>query len=227
MLIATSWDDGLESDRRLLEILEKYQVRSSFAITPQRHQAERVPNDIRDTATYGWLMPQDGLKLYQPHDICSHTTSHREQTLLAETQIYEDLYQSKLQLADMFQKEIFGLVWPYGCSNTTTKNVAQWIGYLYGRTTANWLSWPWNLEFWDVVPLSWRTELSTLIDLARPYVVLAGHTYELRREADWDYLEQFYRDASQDSRCRLVTMTELVQTIQGNQQHEPSPRIQF
>jgi peptidoglycan/xylan/chitin deacetylase (PgdA/CDA1 family) len=225
MLIATSWDDGLESDRRLLELLEKYQVRASFALSSQRYQQVRIPNDIRDPEKYGWLMPASELGLYRPHDICSHTTKHREQTLLSEAEVYSDLHQSKTQLAELFQQEIAGIVWPYGCSSNTTRKIAEWIGYLYGRTTPNPLTLPWNLDFWDVVPLSWRTELSTLIDLAFPYVVLSGHTYELRREVDWEYLERFYRDASQDSRCRLVTMTELMQLIQGKKGHESGSRI--
>lgn len=225
MLIATSWDDGLESDKRLLDILEKYQVRASFALSSQRYQKTAVPNDIRDVESYGWLMPLADLKLYRPHDICSHTVQHREQTLLSQAQIYFDLYQSKLQLAEMFQQDIFGVVWPYGCSNELTKNIAKWVGYLYGRTTPHWSFFSWNLDFWDVVPLPWHTELSTLLALASSYVVLSGHTYELHSEADWKRLDRFYRDASQDSRCRLVTMTELIQTIQKEQTDESSSRI--
>ena len=65
MLIATSWDDGLESDRRLLSILDRYSVRSSFALSPARHRAKAIPNDVRDVDKYGMLIPISELNRYQ------------------------------------------------------------------------------------------------------------------------------------------------------------------
>jgi len=212
MLIATSWDDGLESDRRLLSILDRYSVRSSFALSPARHRATAVPNDVRDIDKYGMLMPISELNRYQEHDVCSHTWEHREQTKLEELQLRFDLYNGKIQLEDIFKKPIVGVVWPYGCSNSTTILQAQQLGYEYGRVTPD-KQRIWQYQKWDIVPQFWHTPLEDLLKCDFRCLALSGHTYELRNEKDWECVEQFYREASQDSRCSLVTLTELAQTL--------------
>jgi peptidoglycan/xylan/chitin deacetylase (PgdA/CDA1 family) len=212
MLIATSWDDGLESDRRLLSILDRYNVRSSFALSPARHRATAIPNDVRDTNKYGMLLPVAELNMYQEHDVVSHTVEHREQTKLDELQLRLDLYNGKIQLEDIFKKPIVGIVWPYGCSNSNTILHAQQLGYDYGRVTpAKHRSW--HYQKWDIVPWSWHTPLEDLLKYDFRCLALSGHTYEFRNENDWEYVERFYRDASRDSRCNLVTLTELAQTL--------------
>lgn len=212
MLIATSWDDGLENDRRLLAILEKYNVRSSFALSPSRYQDAPVPNDVRDKDAYGMLIAKSDLRLYRSHDICSHTAAHREQPLLTEEQNRFDIYQGKRQLEDFFERPVPGIVWPYGYNTPATVRIARQLGHSYGRTTPS----PrrrWNYQRWNVVPWSWRTSLEDLLKCNFRCMALSGHTYELHTEADWEIVERFYREATQDSRCRLVTLTELVQSL--------------
>lgn len=212
MLIATSWDDGLESDRRLLTILERHGVRASFALSPARHCAKAIPNDVRDVNKYGMLLPLSELNRYQEHDVCSHTSEHREQTKIEELQLRLDLYNSKTHLEDMFKKSIVGVVWPYGCSNSTTILHAQQLGYEYGRVTPV-KQRSWQYQKWDIVPQFWHTPLEDLLRCNFRCLALSGHTYELRNEKDWEYVERFYQDASQDSRCNLTTLTELAQTL--------------
>lgn len=212
MLIATSWDDGLESDRRLLDILARHGVRASFALSPSRHRSAPVPNDARNAAAYGMLLPRSELTIYRDHDICSHTAEHREQTLLGEMQVRQDLYNGKAQLEELFDRPVTGLVWPYGCSNRAVIRIARQLGYQYGRTTPA-PERRWLYQAWDIVPWSWRTPLADLLNYNFRCLALSGHTYELRTQADWEAVERFYRDAAQDPRCTLVTLTELAQSL--------------
>jgi peptidoglycan/xylan/chitin deacetylase (PgdA/CDA1 family) len=212
MLIATSWDDGLESDRRLLGILERYGVRASFALSPVRHGHQPRPNDARDVDWYGMLLPAQDLTIYREHDICNLTANRREQTGLGLQEMRLDIYNGKALLEGLFGREVPGIAWPGGSSNRQTLQAAREFGHRYARTLpADYRRW--RYRCWDIVPWPWFTPLETLFAQRFRSVALSGHTYELRTEADWERVERFYREASQDPRCQLGTLSDLVAAL--------------
>lgn len=208
MLIATSWDDGLETDRRLLAILERYGVRASFALSPCRYQSQPVPNDARNVEKYGMLVRRQDLQMYAPHEVCSHSAHHEDHTRLGDKAARLALYTSKVMLENQFQREVQGIVWPYGVSDRAAISRARSFQYRYGRTTPSKRK-KWRHQRWDILPWPWWTPLSELLQHRFRGLALCGHTFELQSEADWDKVERFYRDASKDSRCKLVTLSEL------------------
>lgn len=212
MYVATSWDDGLTSDRRLLTILERWGVRATFALAPQRHSLTVQPNDHRFPGRYGQLLPQSELIIYRDQDICSHTAHHVDASLCESNQLRMELHDSKAWLEDRFQREVPGIIWPYGVSTPQAIATAQACGYRYGRTTPA-PERKWAGQKWDIVPFSWQTSLAELLEYPHRCVALSGHTYEFRTEADWDYVGRFYREASQTSRCQLVTLSELAEIL--------------
>jgi hypothetical protein len=237
MLIATSWDDGLESDCRLIDILEKYGVRSSFAITPLRHTSVCVLNDARDVK-YGFLMPKSGLHVYQGHEVCNHTAHHCEVGTVPPAEYRREIREGKEALETIFCRPIPGIVWPYGVTSAAAITLALRAGHTYGRLTwnpATSYSELWSLgdgndvlstrvgyrnrggtrggirKYISIVPRHWRTELSELLDSGLSEVALSGHTYEFTSESDWDWIDRFYRTAAEDDRCQLVTLSELAE----------------
>jgi hypothetical protein len=219
MLIATSWDDGLVSDRPLLDILEKHGARASFAISPQRHQASEVPNDVRDKK-YGMLVPKSDLWCYQEHEVCNHTANHVEAGIVAGLDLHRELHQGRLALEDLYCRGVDGIVWPYGVCSPSAIGLAQVTKHTYGRLT--YLPKAQKFCSFNVMPvLHWRAyELKELIELGGPGVVLCGHTYELVKSNDWDWLDRFYRDASTDDRCQLVTLGEFAEGIRDVREGE-------
>lgn len=207
MLIATSWDDGLVSDRPLLDILEKHSVRASFAIAPGKHSPHtKELNDHRD-AKYGWVVPKSDLLMYQDHEICNHTQSHADLQYASPSDIHRPIYDGKVMLESLYCRRIDGIVWPYGVYNNNCITAAQASQHVYGRGTND--EWP---HRFNVTPVySWKRfvdRLPELIENKLSSVVLYGHTYELESVEQWESLDRFYRDASADDRCRLVTLGE-------------------
>jgi hypothetical protein len=204
MLIATSWDDGLVSDRPLLDILERHGVRASFAISPGRHSLFKELNDYRD-AKYGWIVPKRDLLMYQDHDICNHTQHHQDLQYASPSDIHRPIYDGKAMLESLYCRRIDGIVWPYGVYNNNCITAAKASQHAYGRGTND--EWP---HHFNVTPVyNWKTfELHELLESKLRGVVLYGHTYELESSEQWEWLDRFYRDASADDRCQLVTLGE-------------------
>lgn len=207
MLIATSWDDGLVSDRSLLDILERHGVRASFAISPARHQAIEVLNDERDKK-YGWLVPESDLRLYQEHEVCNHTANHVESGTVSDVDMFTELHQGKIMLEDIYCRGVEGLIWPYGVCSPGSISLAKTTRHTYGRLTHLPKAQP--INSFNLSPVvHWKAyTVGELIDSGMPGVVLCGHTYELTDPNDWVWLDRFYREAAEDDRCQLVTLGE-------------------
>jgi len=213
-LIATSWDDGLESDKRLLDILDQAMVRASFALSPGRYIECSIPNDVRDVEKYGMLISSSDMQMYLGHDICNHTGTHREMNA-SDIQCNFEIWLGKIILEDVFEREVPGIVWPYGVFNDECMKYARSIGHTFGRTTpaANRHWQPGSYSNWNIVPTHWRTPIKTILESPHTHLALYGHTYELRNEDDWAHLTDLYYVLSDDSRCELVTLNELSKDI--------------
>ena len=222
MLIATSWDDGLVSDRPLLDMLQRHGVRASFAIAAARHRNAEVLNDERDEK-YGRLVSKSDFKLYQDHEICNHTANHVESGTVSGPQMYLELHQGRVMLEDIYSREVNGIVWPYGVCSTGSISLAKTSRHSYGRLTHLQKAQP--SEDFNLSPvLHWKAhDLGQLIELGVPGVVLCGHTYELTEPRDWEWLDRFYQEAAEDDRCRLVTLGEFAKETRNARKGE----IQF
>ena len=221
--IATSWDDGLESDKQLLSVLDRVGVQSSFALTPSRYSARPIPNDIRSIEKYGSLLQRCDLGIYSRHDICNHTANHYE--MPRDTRNNQDIWRQEIvdgqdQLEQIFSRQIKGIVWPYGVSTPTVCKFAENCGHLYGRETntrvKSWLSGKYTC--WNLAAAHWKElSIETVLSFPCSHLVVYGHTYEFQTKRDWEQIEEFYTTLSSDFRCRLVTLTDLAEEIKNNE----------
>lgn len=208
MYVATSWDDGLITDLRLIQILEKYSAKASFSINSRLHQNTPTLNDPR-YAEYGSKVSVADLLAFKPYDVCNHLSIHGQVNMLPPQEIELQLTHGKQDLEQIFGKKVLGVVWPFGVSTPEAVEIAQRTGHVYGRVTAA-PARKSTLKLWNVVPISWRTKSEEVINAGQD-VVVAGHTYEMKSQRDWDLVDEMYRIYSTDTRCSLVTMTELLE----------------
>lgn len=208
MLIATSWDDGLVTDLELIRVLERHSVRASFSINSRLHQNTPILNDPR-YAEYGLKVAAPDLIAFEPYDICNHTSTHGQMDVLTPQFIESEIKDGKQDLEGIFNKEVSGIVWPFGVSTPESIEIAKMAGHSYGRVTSSPTREP-TIKSWNVVPINWRTSPEEVINVGQN-VVISGHTYEMRDQSDWDLVNEMYRIYSTDERCTLVTMTELLE----------------
>ena len=210
MLIATCWDDGLITDFVLMSILEKYSVAASFAINIDMHQDRPTLNDHR-SVEYGSRVSRGDLIAYNDYDVLNHTATHLQMDSVHLQVAQNDILNGKYRSEQFYSRDVVGIVWPYGISTLDTQKFAIQIGHRFGRTTPT-DERAHSCSRWNAVPFaSWRIDPARVIDSQIEYLILTGHTYEMKDIADWQMVDELYRTLSSDGRCRLTTLTKLME----------------
>lgn len=138
MKIVQCWDDGVDDDIRLVEILRKHGAKASFNLNPGLHLAERQ----------GWYSERWGKRIerlarselndvYEGFTIANHSMSHPWPTRIALDDWRAEVVDARKQLQDWFQQPIHGFVYPFGDHDDATADVVREAGHCYARTTKN------------------------------------------------------------------------------------------
>lgn len=213
--VAISWDDGLVSDLRLIEILKKYDAPTTFGLSSNSYASSRSMNDHRHPK-YGMRVCRSELKNFADYDIWNHTANHKEITILSKKEMFNELYNGKRELEDIFQKEISGVIWPYGSYSYETIDAAIASGHFYGRSTP--ASKDHEISRWTTIPIRWCTNLREITNTS-DHLAISGHTYELVNESDWSFIDGLYAMLTSDSKYKLVTLTELIESCLNKSIH--------
>lgn len=150
---AFSFDDGLEQDRRIVELLKKYDLGATFHLNsglmgidyemlrvsflgfkavpegefkPWMHLFKHVPANRVSAA--------EAAELYKDYEVSSHTLTHpflgKLERAEAEYEIREDLN----NLRTMFGQPVLGAAYPSGSYNKETLELLRENGVKYART---------------------------------------------------------------------------------------------
>ena len=128
------WDDGLETDLKLIEMLEESKIPTCFALSPNRYKNKNLANDHRDSK-YGNLISKNDILKYSHFEICNHTMNHYDLKFLDKNQTKNEIETSHEMLEVIFQKEIKGFCYPYGSKNEFCDEILSNLNYTYARTT--------------------------------------------------------------------------------------------
>lgn len=147
-----SFDDGLEQDRRIITLMEKYGIKGTFNLCSgmfgKKGYVKRIGNiGYRDVEKPGFpkccytehfaLEEAEAVKLYSsPNvEVASHGTHHRNQDDLTETEAEEEITQDVRRLSELFGYQIQGHAFPYNSGSTNPAVIAalQKNGIRYAR----------------------------------------------------------------------------------------------
>jgi len=204
IFISIMWDDGLVSDLKILEIIRKLNITSTFAISPSRHAKNRSPNDKR--GDYGMLVSRQELREFSDFEICNHGNLHLDLSKSNYKQTKEEIESGKKNLEDIYQKEISGFCYPYGVYTDVAKNILLDNRIKYARTTQLGLTKSHlllNPNFkWNKVAINKIQDNSNLI--------IWGHTYELKTDLDWKVVRSMYEEISSNCNIKIIKFEEMV-----------------
>lgn len=140
--VACCWDDGVETDIRLIELLNNCHAKATFNLNP----GLMYPGIRRTSA---WQFPEnpgfvnrvvslkEAADIYKGFRIASHGYFHANALKVPVKEFVYDATEARLVLEDLFQMEIPGFVYGSGCSTEDTAKGLADAGFLYGRTTEN------------------------------------------------------------------------------------------
>jgi len=201
--LTLSYDDGVEQDRRLIEIMNRYGIKGTFNLNSG---IQSGASEWRNGALTIRRMNAAGLAdLYRGHEIAVHSLTHPHLENLDRETVINELQQDKLNLERISGAPIYGMAYPYGTCNETVVGAVKECGLRYARGVQSTHSFdiPGNLlEYRPTV----HHDDPSLMELAEAFIALKpaghqvfyvwGHSYEFDIGNNWRIIEDF---------CRLVS----------------------
>jgi peptidoglycan/xylan/chitin deacetylase (PgdA/CDA1 family) len=203
--LTLSYDDGVEQDRKLVEILNRYGIKATFNLNSgiQSGAGGWVNKDINGQDVSIRRMNVRGLKeLYAGHEIAVHGLTHPHLENLDEESIRNELEQDKLNLERIFGTPVLGMAYPFGSYNDGVIKILASCGLKYGRGVKSSYSFDVPAELLTYQPSCHHAD-PRLMELAERFISLKpavpqvfyvwGHSYEFDTGHNWPVIEDFCR----------------------------------
>lgn len=189
--VTFSFDDGVTQDIRLIEILNKYNLKATFNINSSLlgKKNELVRNG--KTVRHDKIDPDDLKSIYEGHEIAAHTLTHPNLTTLDREEIIRQVECDRLALSELCGYEVVGMAYPCGGVNNDDR-VAEIIknntGIKYARTITSTHSFDRqeNLFRFDPTVYYIENKLDAVVDsflksdpTEMELLYIWGHSYEL------------------------------------------------
>lgn len=206
--VTFSFDDGVTQDLRVIEILNKYNLKCTFNLNSARLGEQGVLEKNGISADHSRFSAADIRSVYAGHEVAAHTLTHPNLvTIDDDAEIIRQVEQDRLQLSDLLGYEVVGFAYPGGGVNHNDRIIQllqNHTGVRYARINGISQSFevPKDLfRFQGTVDTRWlpREELFALADQFlnsssdRPQLLsVYGHSYAYDYEpGSWDVLEEF------------------------------------
>ena len=125
--VTFSYDDGVTQDIRLIELLNKYNLKCTFNINSELLGTGKVILRRGKRISHYKLQPVDVRKVYEGHEVAVHTLSHPNLVNCYEEEIIRQVEKDRLALSELAGYEVVGMAYPSGMINCDDR-VADEIG---------------------------------------------------------------------------------------------------
>jgi peptidoglycan/xylan/chitin deacetylase (PgdA/CDA1 family) len=203
--LTLSYDDGVEQDRRLVEILNRHGIKAAFNLNSgiQSGAGFWVNKDGEGRDVCIRRMNVRGLaELYAGHEIAVHGLTHPHLETLDGESVRNELEQDKLNLERIFGIPVHGMAYPFGTYNDTVLKAAAACGLKYGRGVRSSYSFDLPADLLVYQPSCHHAD-PRLMELAEKFIKLRpaapqvfyvwGHSYEFDTGRNWELIEDFCR----------------------------------
>lgn len=195
-----SYDDGIEQDRKLVEIFNRYGMKATFNLNTGIQTPE---SNFKIEGVHINRMKQDGLaELYKGHEIATHGLTHAAPTGMTKEQLDEEFVTDAKNIERIYGTYPVGMAYAYGCVDDTVAEYLKSIGIKYGRTVESSHSFEIPEE-----PIKLKATChhddDMLFELAEKFLkaepkddeamlfYVWGHSYEFDVNNNWDRIEKF------------------------------------
>lgn len=198
-----SYDDGVISDKRLVEILNKYNLKGTFNLNSgvQSHASNWYYKGFHVVR----MNVDEIASVYQGHEIAVHCLTHADLAQFDDKTVYNELIIDKQNHERFFGCKVCGMAYPYGTYKPETPLILKNCGLVYGRTVVSSHAFdiPEDLLLYNPTCHHNDTQLFTLAEEFiklkpdKPSVFcIWGHSYEFDGDNNWNRFEDF---------CRLIS----------------------
>ena len=223
--LTMSYDDGVDTDMRLIEWMEKVGAKCTFNLNSGLFAAETA---VRAEDQVHFRLPKSRVATLYRHPLCevaTHGSIHPFYHKLPTSSILCDILDDRRALEELFGRIIRGHAYPYGAFNDTVIEALQQAGIVYARTTGahrsfilpqDWLRWDPTCHH-NNPQLPELTERFVTQKVGRDedgwLFYLWGHTYEFRKDNNWNIMKTFLETVSQGKDIWFATNIEVYEYL--------------
>lgn len=205
--ITFSYDDGVTQDIRLIELLNKYNLKCTFNLNSELLGKKGVLIRQNQQISHYKIHKDDVKYIYGEHEIAVHTLTHPNLTQLNDAEIIHQVEQDRLNLSELAGYEVIGMAYPCGGVNNDDR-VAEILktstGVKYSRTITCNSSFDLQNNLYRFNPTAFHLDFDNLMKLSEDFINLNsdkpqifyiwGHSYEMDYYPDyWMKLEEFFK----------------------------------
>lgn len=214
--LTLSYDDGVDTDIRLIEIMRANGLKGAFNIN-----SESFPVD--GCGSQRIMDREQLLKAYSDSgmEIACHSCTHPYLERIPAPRATYEIMKDRDNLEKLFGCLVRGMALPFGTYNDEVLEIAKYCGMEYCRITdgVGGMSIPENPLLWRPTCHHNHPELFNLLDrfLAPespanfPKIFyLWGHSYEFEGDNNWDRIEEFARRAGGHENVWYATNIEII-----------------
>ncbi|WP_058302494.1 polysaccharide deacetylase family protein [Gorillibacterium timonense] len=188
--LTLSYDDGRIHDRKLIDILNRHGIKSTFHLNSGKFGMQ------------GYIEAEEVTALYSGHEVSVHTVTHPFLEQTPRERIIMEVVEDRRSLEGLAGYPVRGMSYPFGTYNAEVVSILKALGIQYSRTTQSTkrfdlpeepLLWhptchhrdmlALSEEFLALTPKPWGTKPSLF------YVW--GHSYEFHDNNNWEDIERF------------------------------------
>lgn len=202
--VTFSFDDAVLQDKRVIEILDKYNLKATFNLNSALLGCKNKLNICDEIICHDKISVSDVKEVYKNHEVAVHTLSHPNLTRLDEQSVIYQVEEDRKQLEKLTGKKVCGMAYPCGGVNNDER-VAEILknntSVLYSRTITSTHSFDLQDNLFRFNPTVYYIE-DCLFELGEKFVkskpdkhqlfYIWGHAYELDSKLfSWEKFEQF------------------------------------
>ena len=226
--LTLSYDDGVEQDIRLIEIMTKYGLKGTFNINTELFVPEGTVFPVGQV--HRRMSEKQAYELYMSNgmEIAVHTCQHPHLEAIPTNECAYEVLQDKTNIERATGKLCRGMAYPFGTTNDQVVEVLKSCGILYSRTTVATKSFKLP-EDWLRLPATCHHNEPQLMELAKQFVerkfngspimfYLWGHSYEFESDNNWHVIEEFAKYMGGREEIWYATNIEIFEYIEAYKQ---------
>lgn len=205
--VTFSYDDGVTQDIRLIELLNKYNLKCTFNLNSELLSKKGMLVRENQRIAHYKVHSSDVASVYEGHEVAVHTLCHPNLTQLEDNEVIRQVETDRLNLSELVKYEVVGMAYPCGGVNNDDR-VAELIknntGVKYSRTITSSYNFDIQENLYRFNPSVYHLEWEKMMQLGKQFVDLKtetpkifyiwGHSYEMDYYPDyWIKLEEFFK----------------------------------
>lgn len=199
--LTLSYDDGVEQDIRLIDIMQKHGLKGTFNLNSGLYAEEDTV--YKEGIIHRKMTKKQCLDLYKGSgmEVAVHGYTHPFLEQLPANLCTREVLKDREALENDYDCIVRGMAYPFGRTSDEVVEVLKQCGIVYSRTAVSTEKFAIPTD-WLRMPATCHHKNPRLMELARDFVenpgdrgpllfYVWGHSYEFEADNNWSVIEEF------------------------------------